>query len=388
MFTTYQYDPAGQLLTLTNALPNGTLLSYFNYTYDSRGRRTSADSLDGHWSYNYDDLGQLTHAILGSAAADIPDQDLHYVYDALGNRMQMVENGVTNVYTANSLNQYVTVGATNYTYDADGNLINEESASGITIYAYNDENRLVSMTSPGGSWQYTYDALENRTLVSANGTITRDVVDPIGLGNVVAEYDSSGNLLAHYDHALQGNGLLSRNDAGSGESFFTFDAVGHMQQTISPLGSVISSYSYGPFANLLDQTGPSSGPFRFSGQFGVQTDASGLQFMRARYYNAGLGRFCEPDPIGISGGVNLYSYTGNNPVYDVDPSGLMTFGQRWLKCTSEFPGNRWLSGTAPGRVLTSIVGAPGAIRTVSLGRLLGGAGHGNAYLAGEVPMDS
>ena len=107
MFTTYQYDPTGQLLGLTNALTNGTVLSYFNYAYDSRGRRTSMASLDGQWTYSYDDIGQLTHAVFSTATTNIPAQDLLYVYDAVGNRIQTVENGVTSSYAANDLNEYL-----------------------------------------------------------------------------------------------------------------------------------------------------------------------------------------------------------------------------------------------------------------------------------------
>jgi uncharacterized protein RhaS with RHS repeats len=51
-------------------------------------------------------------------------------------------------------------------------------------------------------------------------------------------------------------------------------------------------------------------------------EANGLSFMRARYYVPSAGRFINPDPIGIAGGLNLYRYVQNDPVDFVDPSGL------------------------------------------------------------------
>ncbi len=44
--------------------------------------------------------------------------------------------------------------------------------------------------------------------------------------------------------------------------------------------------------------------------------------MRARYYDPQLGRFLSEAPIGISGGLNLYAYAGNDPVNAADPSGM------------------------------------------------------------------
>src|ERR1035441_5307562 len=92
MLTTYQYDSSGQLLNMTNALISGTVLSSFNYTYDSRGRPNSMNSLDGQWTYTYDDIGQLTHAVLNTATTNVANQDLTYVYDSIGNRTQTIEN--------------------------------------------------------------------------------------------------------------------------------------------------------------------------------------------------------------------------------------------------------------------------------------------------------
>jgi len=34
-------------------------------------------------------------------------------------------------------------------------------------------------------------------------------------------------------------------------------------------------------------------------------------------------RFLQPDPIGYAGGLNLYTYVGNNPLNWIDPFGLM-----------------------------------------------------------------
>ena len=41
-----------------------------------------------------------------------------------------------------------------------------------------------------------------------------------------------------------------------------------------------------------------------------------------RHYSPQLGRFLQPDPAGIAGGINLYAYSNNNPLRYFDPWGL------------------------------------------------------------------
>jgi RHS repeat-associated protein len=65
---------------------------------------------------------------------------------------------------------------------------------------------------------------------------------------------------------------------------------------------------------------PSAG---WVGTLGVERDdATGLIFMRNRYYDVEQGRFIQMDPIGINAGdVNWYRYCNNDVCRFVDPSG-------------------------------------------------------------------
>ncbi|HEX4030046.1 MAG TPA: RHS repeat-associated core domain-containing protein [Terracidiphilus sp.] len=56
---------------------------------------------------------------------------------------------------------------------------------------------------------------------------------------------------------------------------------------------------------------------------------SGLDYFGARYYGSSMGRFMSPDPSGLvfasfanPQSLNLYSYVQNNPLSNIDPTGL------------------------------------------------------------------
>jgi RHS repeat-associated protein len=318
-FTTYDvYDAAGELLHLVNHAPDGSVLSRFDYTYDALGRRTSLTTLDGTWTYEYDAVGQLTHAVFTSTNPAVGNQDLCYEYDAVGNRTHTVLNGTATDYATNNLNQYTQVGGANYAYDLDDNLTSVTDASGTTTYAYDALDRLTGVTGAAGSWSYEYDALGDRTASTHNGQRTEYLIDPTGLGNVVGEF-AGGSAVAHYTYGL---GLTSQVGAG-GAAYYDFDALGSTAGLSNAAGGYADRYSYLPFGETQTATEAVANPFQFVGQFGVMQEGNGLEFMRARYFSPDDGRFTSQDPIGLAGGsVNLYSYSLQSPTNFRDPSGL------------------------------------------------------------------
>ncbi|MHC4404022.1 MAG: RHS repeat-associated core domain-containing protein [Planctomycetota bacterium] len=325
--TTYEYDDAGRLTDRVNSNPQNAIISSFHYTYDASGSRNSmtvtrnpATPWDGTYRYGYDPLGQLT-------SVTYPDgRIVGYEYDALGNRLRVVDDGVTTEYITNEMNQYTDVGGVTYGYDDDGNMISRTEGGSTTTYAYDIENRLIEVATPTDTWTYTYDALGNRVTSTRTSLTTTYLVDPIGFGDLAAEYDGSGGLIARYQHGL---GLVSRTDADGDSAFYTFSAIGNTSELTDQDGNILNSYSYDPFGVPLSKTELLAGnPFQFGSGYGVTQEANGLEFMRARFYDAVTGGFISEEPL-LMPGRNSFSYAENSPVLYVDPTGLASTESDW-----------------------------------------------------------
>ena len=86
-----------------------------------------------------------------------------------------------------------------------------------------------------------------------------------------------------------------------------------------------ASWRYDPYGNLIDSSGSSpvtNFPYRWTGR---EYDAeTGFYYLRARYYDPQAKRFTQEDPIGYSGGSNLYGYVDGHVLEARDPAGLET----------------------------------------------------------------
>ena len=231
-------------------------------------------------------------------------------------------------YTYGADNHLQTANAATFTYDANGNLTVVSGAKSRT-YIYDAFNRLTQVTFSGYDAQYQYDGLGSRIARTVNGTKTTYLVDPNGpLSQGLAETDGAGNITAYYVYGL---GLISKVTPEGQAYFYHYDGLGSTVAMTDSSGSVVNTYAYETFGNVLHSAQIVPNPFKYVGVSGIIDEGNGLLYMRARYYDSELGRFINQDPIGLRGGMNFYAYVGNNSLNFVDPSGLdwLKEAQRW-----------------------------------------------------------
>jgi RHS repeat-associated protein len=111
---------------------------------------------------------------------------------------------------------------------------------------------------------------------------------------------------------------------GAATHYYLSDGLGSTMALTDEAGSVVNDYDYDVFGALRDSSGSQPNDFTFAGE---QVDGStGLQYLRARYYDVAAGRFAGKDPFFAASSSsqyqNRYSYVTNNPLVLLDPMGL------------------------------------------------------------------
>jgi RHS repeat-associated protein len=280
--------------------------------------------------YGYDRLYRLT-SVVG------PDGPRSYAYDPVGNRLSRVA-GATTSYTYDRADRITSAGSTAITVDANGNM----TAKGADSFDFDQANRLTSATAAGASETYVYDGNGKRFTrqVGANPAV-RYVSDlgsrlPVTIDDGTRKYVYGLGLA----YAVQGSTI----------EVYHADRLGSVRVLTNGPGAVVATYRADEWGVPMVSSGSSAQPFGFTAE---PVDATGLIYLRARYYEPTLGLFSSRDrwpgtPLQPQT-LNRFAYVGGNPTTLTDPSGYcanqgLAFGPKGgladyasLSATGNFP---------------------------------------------------
>ncbi len=312
---------------------NGGLIRTVNYdaanritSYVHKTISTGLSAPDFDQSFTYDNLDRLTAVRTSSSLQN-------YTYDANGNRKEVRYGTSIHAYVVDAAsNRLLTTQSPSATqffnYDATGSL-----QAGTVNFSYNDRGLPSSVFRVDiGSVEYTYNGLDQRVLKTGQA-------DVIPSGSNFYVYDEKGKLIGEYDangKPLQETVYLGvtpisvlMQNASSGTSVFDI----YTDQIDTPRFITSSSSNDVVWrwdnADPFGRNNPNENPGG-AGNFPYNLRMPGQLFDKEtnnfynnyRIYDPQTGRFLQSDPIGLSGGVNTYSYVNGNPINSIDPLGL------------------------------------------------------------------
>ena len=271
--TYYEYDNLGRQTKVTTPDPDGAgaqSAAETTYTYDAAGQViTVTDPLGNVTTYEYDNLGRQTKVTQPDPDGEGGQEAPEYLteYDAAGRVVQTTDPlGNVTTFLYDNLSRLIAQtdaeeGTTLYTYDLAGNRLSLTDAEGnTTTWAYDPLNRVTEETNElDQTRSFTYNAVGLLTrLVDRRGWVREFTFDNLYRNTAEIWYNSESaadqdinrqNTYA-FTYDLVGQ-MLTASDTAA-EYSYTYDALGRIitvEQEIAGLTPVVA------FAQQYDATG-------------------------------------------------------------------------------------------------------------------------------------
>ena len=289
--TSYNYDGMNRLKELKHQ-QGSTVLADNNYSYNPANQISNIAELTQTKTFGYDNVDRLTSMTSPTSLGE------NYSFDAVGNRTSSHLSSFYNYEANNRLRESETHTKLNYDYNGNPTEINRPDST--TTFTWDYENRMVTANN-GEIIKFEYDALGRRVYRHNTGNNETKMRYTYDGQDVVM--DDDGSTITKYQNGLGIDNKLKLKTNGVSK-YFLQDHLGSTTALTNSSGSIVESATYDSFGNA---TGNLTTRYGYTGR---EFDADlGLQYSRARWYDATVGRFISEDPIGFAGGdVNLYAY--------------------------------------------------------------------------------
>jgi RHS repeat-associated protein len=302
----YRTDSLGRLVERANG--SGSKFQTFTYindrlTYWEKRHQTGTPTCINLGGWGYDCSGSST----------ISDLFVSSFYDLVGNP----DAAGVQLDPGNRLRTYNGV---SMLYDADGNLVKRTGATTDSL-VWDDFGQLKAVRQGSTTIaSFAYDGFGRRIRKVAGATTVHYIWDG---DQITAEADGSGTIQQTYSYYPGIDKLHSVTKAGQTYYASIEPATGDINGLINgSTNAVVATYAYTPWGEIESSTQQIAGlnSLRWKGL--LWDDETKLYYMRARYYDPKVRRFISEDPIGLSGGINMYAFANNDPVNGRDPFGL------------------------------------------------------------------
>ncbi len=250
--TTFTYDANGNLLTTTDAAHQTA-----TQTYTAAGLLQQSTTAAGRAVHDtYDAAGQLTGQTLSDGTA------ASYTYDAHGNLLTATNGSGVETFTYDAADRLTRVAYSDglsltYTYNAGGQLARKVDQTGFaTNYAYDAQGQLDELTNAAGAMlaAYSYDAAgELVRLDLGNGTYTLYGYDADGRQNDVANHAADGTITSSFLYTFDGDGQVTSVTTPAGATTYTYDVDGNLTGAVLPGGRTLT-WTYDAAGNRVAAT--------------------------------------------------------------------------------------------------------------------------------------
>jgi len=339
--TEWQYDWRDRVTNITHKI-SSTVLASVGYERLAGGEPSKITREDGSYvELKYDNALRLTNEVYFTNS--VAQTTNSYAYDASGSRVKLVKGGLAYTNTVSGgyrVTQVLTNGvlAESYSYD-NGGRVTQIGRDGLTLnLGYNTLDQVQAVTN-GGNWvTYAHDGSGRRTFSTNNGSVVRKFLVAPTPGSDL----ESPHLIANVSGSVQqgyvylGDDPILRFATSGTAAYYLEDGMGSVigiAPATSPGTGNTTRLFYDGFGNTRATNGPAptfpsgtGGDFRFHGAW-LEAD-SGLYHMRAREYDARMGRFTSRDPdagnFKVPETLQPYVFANNNAHIFTDPSGAFS----------------------------------------------------------------